>query len=294
MCKLKVLLIGTYEQSDYEQWKYADIVAHYNPYKDKGAINLDIEFDAAVVVIPNYDKLVTAPICAVLRNTDKPVCILKMRLNSYDDLEPLRQLTDEQRNRLYVGEQYQYSPVGLKLINDLDSIGKVESIAWRTVLEYRHADWMDAYNHMILEDLSYHHFTDLIIWFGEIHGSIYADSFAPSWMPDKGFASAIIKTDNGIHITYDVRWGAVATETTFFGDLSVQGDKGQIRTDSGNGESCLYKGWAGVIDHFCDVVNGKSLVSSDGVMLTFDKFNHAAKLMYAAVKSAETNEVIYF
>jgi Predicted dehydrogenases and related proteins len=278
MDKVKLLLVGTHEQSDYENWR-------------NGVIVDNDDFDAAVVVIPNYKKLEAEPICDILRNTAKPVCVLKMRLNSYDDLEPLRNLTDEQRSRLFIGEQYQYQSGALKLKSLLATnlLGNVESVSWRTVLKYEHADWMDAYNHMILEDLSYHHFTDLIIWFGEIHGTVYADSFAPKWMRDKGFASAIIKTDNGIHITYDVRWGAAETDTTFFGDITVQGDKGQLRTN-GNGETTpLYQGWAGVIDHFCDVVNGKSAVSSDGVMLTFDQFDNAAKLMYSAVKSAETN-----
>ena len=299
----KILLIGTYEQSDYEKWRGGEIVSNFNPYDNKNneKINLDVDFDLAVAVIPNYKKLAAEPICEVLRNTEKPVCILKMRLNSYSDLEPLRNLTDSERSRLFVGEQYQYHPGALKLKSLLDSnsLGSVESVAWRTVLKYEHADWMDAYNHMILEDLSYHHFTDLIIWFGEIHGSVYADSFAPEWMRDKGFASAVIKTDSGIHLTYDVRWGAAETDTTFFGDITVQGSKGQFRTDGnsgndGSGEgTSLYQGWAGIIDHFCDVVKGKPAVSDDGVILTFDQFDHAAKLMYSAVKSAETNEVIF-
>lgn len=285
MYKLKILLIGTYEQSDYEKWKHADIAGHFNPYEDNHKLNLDIEFDAAVVVIPNYKKLIAEPICEVLRTTDKPVCVLKMRLNSYDDLEPLRKLTDEQRNRLYIGEQYQY------ICGKLENVGKIESIAWRAVLEYRHADWMDAYNHMIFEDLSYHHFTDLIIWLGELHGSIYADSFAPSWMSDKGFASAIIKTDTGIHITYDVRWGAAKSETDFFGDLTIQGDKDCIRINGNHNKTQQYQGWAGVIDHFCDIVKCEQ---TDGIMLTFDRFDNAAKLMYSAVESAEKNQVIYF
>ena len=281
MCKLKILLIGTYEQSDFEKWRNGEIVGTYA----NNGINLD--FDAAVVVIPNYKKLDPEPITDVLRNTDKPVCILKMRLNSYDDLAPLRKLTDEQRGRLFVGEQYQYLPgaLDLKRAIDTNELGEIESVSWRTVLKYEHAGWMDAYNHMILEDLSYHHFTDLIIWFGELHGSVYADSFAPKWMSDKGFASAIIKTDSGIHITYDVRWGAAETDTTFFGDITVQGDKGNFRTDGNSDGSPIYQGWAGVIDHFCDMLNDKS----DSCMLNFDQFDNAAKLMYSAVKSAETN-----
>ena len=304
-------MIGTYKQSDYEKWENAEIISYFNPYENVGEPEFTAPFDAIVFVVPNYKKIIPKLICDALTLTDKPVCILKVRVSAYEDLEPIRKLPAERRARLYIGEQYRYLPGAMAITECINNniFGKIESISWRTVLTYEHADWMDAYDHMIFEDLSYHHFTDLIIWFNELHGSVYADSYSPAWMKKdcKGFAGLIFKTDSGIHMTYDVRWGAAYTDTTFFGDVTIEGDKGLLKTDGNksvfitrngeekqiNGKYSRYNDWAGIINHFCDIVNLKIDSIGGERFLLFDEFDNALKLMYAGVCSSENNKIVY-
>lgn len=302
---MKVLLIGTYEQSDYKKWRYADIISAYNPYTEIGEPQWNCSAEGIIFVVPNYDKLNTLLVCKALE-TGKPVCIMKVRVSKEDDLKQICSLPSKLRENLYIGEQYRYIPGMLTLIKAIQNemIGKMEFISWQTSLDYTHAEWMDAYSHMIFEDLSYHHFTALTSLTGELHGKVSAFSFTPTWMKDKGFASMLFEGDDGLRINYNMRWGSALKINNFLGKIILEGEKGVLMTDGSkvifyprNGEEKLlpienspYSDWAGTIDHFCCHIAGEDN-GEGGKILRFDDYYSSARLMYAAVRASENKSI---
>jgi len=317
MKKPRILLIGTIEQSDVQNWEKANVVAAYDPYsvtrQEESPVEMLSEpcldpgyIDAVVFVVPNYDKLPVELVCRALEQGFS-VLIQKLRINRYDDLDPLRMLPNKMRNRLYIGEQYRYQPGALAIKQAVKEgrIGAVEYVGWKCTLEMnQRASWMDAYQHLVLEDLAYHHMGTLTDILGPIDGIIHARSWCPSWMNDRGYCSFLLYSDNLV-MNYDVRWGAPVIHNNFFGELVLEGAGGQIWT---NGERAVlykrkggaeklacpvpkYTGWAGIVNHFCDFLLGVTNPLT-GDLFNFDSFDNVLKLLYAGVMSMETGTAV--
>ena len=256
MKKPRILLIGTFEQSDVQNWEKANVVAAYDPYSVTRQEESPVEMlsapcldpgyiDAVVFVVPNYDKLPVEMVCRALEQ------------------------------------------------------------GWKCTLEMnQRASWMDAYQHLVLEDLAYHHMGTLTDILGPIDGIIHARSWCPSWMNDRGYCSFLLYSDNLV-MNYDVRWGAPVIHNNFFGELVLEGAGGQIWT---NGERAVlykrkggaeklacpvpkYTGWAGIVNHFCDFLLGVTNPLT-GDLFNFDSFDNVLKLLYAGVMSMETGTAV--
>lgn len=318
MARLRVLLIGTFEQSDVEKWTQCDVVGLYDPYfvtsQEQSPVKVlkapcfDLSFiDAVVFVTPNYEKLVVPLVCSALQS-GLPVLVQKLRISCFGDMDPIRSLKSNIRENLYIGEQYRYLPGALALRQGVSEglIGAVEYASWRCVLDMKaRSSWMDSYHHLILEDLTYHHMGSLMaVMWQPLRGTVYARSWCPTWMSDKGYCSLNLNSDL-FSLNYDVRWGAPASETSFFGELILEGAKGALWTDGEqarfNGRdgstkalttpTSVYSGWAGIVNHFCDHLEGKDKTAA-GSLFTFDSFDTVLKILYGGVSSTEGNKLI--
>ena len=315
MKKPKFLLIG-HDQCDWHSWSTADCTAIYNP-NDIEICCCDVNiiksipndlsaFDGIVISTPNYEKTDVRFVCDML-GFGLPVLVCKLRLNSSEDLNPIRKLPADTRKRLRIGEHYQYMPGAVSAYNTIHKkvLGNIEYISLNCILPLNdRPDWMNAYNHLILEDLAYHHLAVVASICGDVSGLIYASSYSPSWLtnPDRTYSAFLLNADAGWHFVYDTRWGAVTMEGNFFGELTIEGTNGQIWT---NGQRAIlklrnggmieqetlqprYNGWSGTVDHFGDL-NMKNHSVDYPSLKIFDEFDIIIRLLYGAVKSAEQN-----
>ncbi len=317
MARLRVLLVGTFEQSDVEKWTQCDVVGLYDPYfvtsQEQSPVEVlkapcfDRSFvDAVVFVTPNYEKLAVPLVCSALQS-GLPILVQKLRISHFGDMDPIRSLNSTMRKNLYIGEQYRYLSGALALRQGVSEglIGAVEYASWKCVLDMKaRSSWMDRYHHLILEDLAYHHIGSLMAVMGPLRGTVYARSWCPTWLSDRAYCSLVLNSDR-FSLNYDVRWGAPVQETSFFGELTLEGAKGALWTDGGQARfygrdgsamvlktpASAYSGWAGIVNHFCDHLEGKDEAAA-GSLFTFDSFDAVLKILYGGVSSMEGNKLI--
>jgi hypothetical protein len=169
--------------------------------------------------------------------------------------------------------------------------------------------WMDAYRHLILEDLAYHHMTVAASICGSVSGQVRARSWSPSWLyeRDRGYCSFLLHADAGWTMNYETRWGAAAGGGNFFGELIAEGASGEIWTDGtravytargGAAEelpqpACPYTGWSGMIDQFSDALRGH-IAEDVPELMPFDRFDGILRMLYAAVASEDRRMEIRF
>lgn len=311
MARPKLLLVGV-DQCDWKSWKNADCAAVYDPYGfDTGGVDVDVlgtpdfetgRFDGVVFAIPNYSKAIVPLICDALL-AGLPTLVYKLRINAYEDMDAVRALPDGVKSNLWIGEHYQYQPGAIAARQAVagGKIGAVEYVSLRCTLPMpERSPWMDAYGHLILEDLAYHHMTVLHSICGPLHGTVFAQSWSPSWLGrDKAYSALLLRADAGWRLAYDTRWGAAKAGDNFFGEWVLEGGKGQIFTDGDravftgrNGVTeelaspCSpYVGWTGIVDHFGDVLSGRTQPGQPE-LLRFSRFDGILRLLYAAVDSA--------
>ena len=229
MDQLKILCVGK-EQSYYEKW---DAAITFDQSSD--------DIDGIVYTIPNYE-MVDASLVRVLLLKDAPVLILKMRAEDPAAVEAVA-TTLNLDSRLFVGDQYRLEPGALAVGEAVRSgmIGKIEHASWRAVIPMKaRAQWMDNYAHMTLMDLCYHYFMTLYGYLGSFSGTVFAHSYAPSWMADEGYCSLLLRTNAGVTLNVDCSWGAAtAAPANFFGECALEGALGRLWTD---GRSATFTG----------------------------------------------------
>jgi len=307
--KPKLMLIGTVEQSEIERWSVGEVVSVYDPYgkttqadtdaRVDSTPNWDEPVDGVVFVIPNYDKIKTALLCEALER-GKTVGVLKMRANSYADLKPVRALPQEMRDRLFIGEHYQHMPgaTTVKAALQQKMCGRVGLVDWQFTQPMQgRSEWMNAYHDLVPEDLSFHHFYVLAQWLEPMDLDVNARSWAPEWLDprDKGYFDMHAKGLSGALFNYRVRWGAAQGSGNYFGDVTIEGDKGSLWTNGiqatfcpRNGEAALlkevaprYSSWAGVINCFSDMLIGDKEAAR--YMMPYDQFDRVLHMMYAGL-----------
>ena len=300
MKDLKILCVGK-EQSSYEEWGISPVF----DLNEKG-------LDGIVYTIPNYQQVDVALVRSFLEK-DVPVFILKMRVEDPHDVNSISEsLALKPGSKLYVGDQYQLQPGALAVSEALkrEMCGKIEYISWHTVLTLNErALWMDNYRDLSLMDLCYHYFMTLYGYIGSFSGNVYAHSYAPSWLSDKGYFNMLLRTNTGITVDMAVNWGATNYKTTsYFGDCVIEGKNGRLWTDGDHAEftgrssrsidtqilpvisNKAKSGWAVCVDNFCEHLCNGTL----NKLISFEQYCDVFALQYAALSSSQQNKSVEF
>ncbi|QHW33368.1 Gfo/Idh/MocA family oxidoreductase [Paenibacillus rhizovicinus] len=191
--------------------------------------------DTAFVCVSN-DRKTSFPVMERLLRENIDVLVKKLRLHAMSDVERLSELSKRGPGRLFVGEHYRYMPSvrALKRLVDEDELGAVEQITWRCRLPYEIHDWMKSYRHLVLEDLSYHHFSVLHDLFGFEPLRLYAHSFEPAFSRagTRTVASVLAETAD-YRLNYETVWCSKREPYSYLGEVTVEGSKASaVLTDT--------------------------------------------------------------
>jgi len=295
---LKILCVGK-EQSSFEEWEIQPV---FDP-DEKG-------IDGIVYTIPNY-QMADVKLVRELLEKNVPVFILKMRVENPNDVDQIAK-SMKPESKLYVGDQYHLQSGAMAAGTALkqEICGRIESISWRTVLTLNErAQWMDNYRHLSLMDLCYHYFMTLYGYIGSFSGTVYAHSYAPSWLSDEGYFNMLLRTKTGITIDMAVNWGAADYKTTgYFGECIIEGKSGRLWTDGSHAEFTnrsssapvvqtlpeimggAKSGWAVCVDDFCGNLRSGTL----NRLISFSQYREVFDLQYAALLSSQQNKSVEF
>ncbi len=320
---LRFLLVGI-EQSAWEGWRMGPPAAAIGDAAcQKGTLPFPVlseplfdpaQFDGVVFAIPNNEKAHTEMIVDALQ-ADLPTLVLKMRPCADAGMASLSSLPERLLKRLFIGDQYRYQPGALAVRSALQS-GRISHPAftsWRCTLpDPGNASWLDAYAHLTLEDLAYHHLMTLTNafdtgWSGS--GTVYAASFNPGWvsLASKGYGMMLVRMDNGLVMQYETRWGASDGDRNFFGNWLVEGKEGLLRTNGVHATLVLrnghtedlncpvsrYEGWAGIADHFHEMLLGVEHAHASP-LASYGQYEKVYNLIHAGVRSMEENRAVRF
>lgn len=250
MCAEKLLLIGT-DAAWLERWgRESDvrIVGIVDPYKSgKAEIAVsDIPmFDrleqALASCQPDYASIVTPPdrktdlgTIRLLVEHGLDVLLQKLRPAAADDGEKLLELAETSGRSIVAGEAYRYDKEidALRYVIESGWIGAVGEVRWVCRRPQGHSPWMGAYEHVMLEDLTYHHMGALQRLIGLETEQVHAWSEEPDWSVHPHTSlDMILKLKNGVRVNYTASWTAAGAHTSWLGGITIDGADGTVTSD---------------------------------------------------------------
>lgn len=196
--------------------------------------------EALQQVKPDIVTLVTPPtgklnmgIVEFVVNKGYDLFLEKLRPADPGDGERLLKLSERTGRQIAIGEPYRYDKYveQAKTLIDAGALGTVEQVTWRCYRPKVVAPWMSAYNHVMLEDLSYHHFGTIHYLLGlERLRQVTAASRLPTWTPvaSPSVVSLLADGDDGLHLSYYSSWVAHGRTTTWLGYFRIEGRLGMV------------------------------------------------------------------
>lgn len=154
-------------------------------------------------------------------------------------------LTEYKRERiLMVSQNYRWSRESrtIKEVLNSGAIGKIGYINYSFYIPARFGGWRQELKHVLLEDMSIHHF-DLMRYFTNKNFSwIFAHSFRPEWSWHKGNPTTFVigELEDNISFCYSASWISQENNTQWIGEITFTGSEGALKYDS-KGRLFLYK-----------------------------------------------------
>jgi predicted dehydrogenase len=270
-----------------------------------------IDFDAAVVVTPPPTH---RPIAEQLLRAGRHVLLEKPLATTIEDARALVDTAGETGRTLMVAQNYRHFEA-FATIRELvagGSIGPLRSVSIAFRREARTmfgvGDFRYSMPHVLLVDMSIHHFDMLRALTGANAARVYAQSWH---VPDGVFAhdaaaSALITMTDGTVVTYTGNWATHTTETSWNGEWEIVGERGRIGWGGGDWSAAEVEiqewgappepvtlkpiarsGQAGLLAAFVDAIGTGTepdTAATDNI--------HSLEIVFAAVESVETGRVV--
>lgn len=270
-----------------------------------------VEFEAAVIVTPPPTH---RPLAEQLLEAGKHVLTEKPLATTLDDARAMVATADRCQRTLMVAQNYRYfAPFStIRAMIQRGEIGRVTAV---TIAFHKDArtmfgegDFRYSMKHVLLVDMSIHHF-DLI---RAALGTDAAQVYAQTWhVPDGNFeydaaVSAVITMTDGAVVTYTGNWATYSPETSWNGDWEIIGELGRISWTGGdwNEADITIQRWgdAAVPVPIADleragqyglVTDFVAAIESGTAPDTAAASNvQSLAIVFAAVESAETGQVV--
>jgi len=269
-------------------------------------------WDAAVVVTPPPTH---RPLAEQLLRAGKHVLLEKPLATTIEDAGDLVQIAADTGKMLMVAQNYRYHDA-FGTVRSLVASGRIGAV--RAVnIQFRkdartifgEGDFRYAMEHVLLVDMSIHHFDMIRAMLGANAARVYAQTWH---VPEGNFrhdaaASVLISMDDGALVTYTGNWAAFDHETSWNGDWEIVGDLGRIvwaGSDYTDAEVTVHEwgkapevipvtplakgGQLGLLESF-----SQAIVSGTQAETAADDNVRSLEIVFAAVESAETGEVVH-
>jgi predicted dehydrogenase len=270
-----------------------------------------LDFEAAVVVTPPPTH---RPIAGQLLQAGKHVLLEKPLATSIADARALVDIASETGKTLMVAQNYRHFEA-FATIRELVASGRIGplqsvSIAFRREARtmFGEGDFRYSMPHVLLVDMSIHHFDMLRALTGANAARVYAQSWH---VPDGVFAydaaaTALITMTDGTVVTYTGNWATHGTETSWNGEWEIVGERGRIGWGGGDWSAAEVEiqewgappepvalrpitrsGQAGLLASFADAIASGTVPDTSAA----DNV-HSLEIVFAAVESVEGGRVV--
>lgn len=201
--------------------------------------------EVVLIGVPNTTKNLTEMELEILR-AGLPVLCTKWRLEDWSFPEQLEEFSTVDNPRYLVRDHYHLTPVFQTARDLLPRVGKIRSVRYRFALPPRpegFSPWVHSYQHLLLEDLCFHHFAVIQFLCGLQMKSLWCRSRALA--EDGSVRNAfdlMAETTGGWLLNYTGHWCVNAPPyTSWPGDIVIEGDDGALELSDQslivNGES---------------------------------------------------------
>lgn len=159
------------------------------------------------------------------------VYMQKLRPAERGDGDKLLAMAEAFGKEIAIGEAYRYDKViqTARAMIERGELGEVEEVYWECRQHNIDSDWTQAYRHLMIEDLSYHHLGAIAAICGQRFEQVYAWSAEPSWSHRAhSVASMLLKGSEGLRVHYSASWAVSDDVTPWLGDFRLEGSKGSL------------------------------------------------------------------
>lgn len=273
-----------------------------------------LEPDLVTMVTPPAGKTCLTAVETVLRQ-GYDLFLEKPRLADRQDGARLLQWSRSLGRQIGVGEAYRFDGLVEKAKQVIDSgqLGRIGQIVWTCYRPVVDAPWMKAYDHVMLEDLTYHLLGVIHYLVGlEPFNTVYATSVCPEWSLEASpnVVSLLAQSESGCQLTYHASWSARGKTSSWLGNFRIEGSRGTLElcdgvltltvhldnSCDGNPEKSEtleaevpypYELRKGTVNEYVAAWRDKRLTE-----LTIDALYPVLRMIYAAVESAETGKPV--
>ena len=197
------------------------------------ALASGLQFEAAVIVTPPPTHRALAE---QLLRADKDVLLEKPLATTIEDARALVEIAAETGRTLMVAQNYRYHRSFRELREAIHTgaIGAVTAVTVRFEKDARtmfgEGDFRYSMEHVLLMDMSIHHFDMIRAALGANVSRLYAQTWH---VPEGNFeydaaATVVMTMDSGASVTYTGNWASFGPETSWNADWEFVGDEGRI------------------------------------------------------------------
>ncbi|SDO22498.1 Predicted dehydrogenase [Paenibacillus sp. yr247] len=207
--------------------------AHLPQFEDiQGALQ-KLNPDLVTMVTPPYAKTCMETIRTVVES-GFDIYLEKFRPQSWEDGATMVSLSRSRGRQIAIGESYRFDKFveQAKRVILSGKLGELGQIVWRCQRPNIRAAWMNEYEHVMLEDLTYHHLGVIHYMIGaERFNQVFATSVLPSWSIEKSpsVVSLLAQSNEGLHLNYYASWAAHSAETSWLGEFQLDGSEGSLQ-----------------------------------------------------------------
>ncbi|MDM5338606.1 Gfo/Idh/MocA family oxidoreductase [Fictibacillus enclensis] len=262
----------------------------------------EIEADAVLIVTPPQTHKELA-IKAIQQGFH--VMMEKPLAHTLEEAKELLDFKQNHHKQLMVSQNYRWNrPIQtVKQLLDAGEIGKVEWMNYSFQRASHFGGWRDRYDHILLEDMSIHHFDLMRYLLNKNPVEVYAQSYRPSWSWFQGNPNAHVSIafEDDVHVSYAGSWVTKGKETPWNGEFRLVGEKGAIELiedkvtlyDSNNEARNVpivnlpYDDRTLSLDHFV-----QSIIIGNQAATSIEDNIKSYELTCAAIESAVTHKVV--
>jgi|GEM_PF-2080339 len=204
----------------------------YRLFADTSAALRELQPDVVYMTIPPWCKADMATIRTVVE-AGYDLYLDKFRPADWQDADTLLQWAQATGRQIGIGDAYQFGDKveRVKQVVACGQLGKIGNVVWQCYRPADHAFWMEAYRHVMLEDLSYHHFGVMHTLLGiDKFQRVYAESVRSPWAPDQPpcVVSLQASGEEELRLHYYATWAAIGKSGSHLGQFRIEGSDGMI------------------------------------------------------------------
>lgn len=253
-------------------------------------------YDLALLSVPNFTKNNLEIEEAVLE-AGLPLAITKMRLRDWSEIERIVEKSRSASIPVFCNDHYHLSPTFQTARAHIEALGQLLAVDYDFALPYRKegfSPWVRSYEHVVLEDVCYHHFAVVhFLCASEIETGWCVSRATTDEQDIKNRCQVLAAMRDGWTFSYNGSWGGLGPDfTSWPGEIRIEGEKGTLRVSQEqlivNGQAVAPENLLPRADWIHDVTDALAgETRPPGSLLTLDRFLPVTRMIHLCLKQLE-------